>query len=146
MTLERAKLNQESQVLADLLIERFPEWIFHAGISEFEESGSLYVDVPSPVHAGHFLQIEHRGSSFEVAASDGTPKGRAEAIFVFAPGKEEEIAMKAVQFLHEFVSERIWLQVKPRAQFLDPGDHQRKLDSGALVYSWLGTYDTGWIP
>jgi hypothetical protein len=152
-------LNPESQVLAEELSQRFPEWRdfadVHRGEAHYElEPGSLTVELASPVAGrNHRLGVQHRGDTFEVFYSDGEPPGPAEAQYIFAPGEERRAAAGAVQLMADVVEERVvtvrerigrflWLQPTSQLRFMRREElterHRRRL---VTVASWRSTFD-----
>src|SRR5262245_59029718 len=96
-------MNAIAEELVAAVRRHFPGREFVVAANEDDplpEPGSVVLRCAHPQRAQHQVSITQRGNTVEVAYSDGSPPGPAEALFVFQSAIDCSAAIKeAVEFL-----------------------------------------------
>jgi hypothetical protein len=141
-----------SEVLKRVLLDHFPEWEeFVRASASPQESEDYFEALRLPVRQDlgpHTLSVFDRGDTFEIAYNDSVARGPAEQQIIFGDGGPEEGALAVVEWLRDFIDERI-VVVRHRCRWLwgDPytlisfSERGQRIEKPVAVISWRGTYD-----
>jgi len=149
--LDVSRLNDHSRVFAQQLFREFPDWFRFARFDPYEEfeREALLVEVPRPVGDGRnglFITT----SEWEVSVGFG--ENFHTRFGVSGRDVEDDFRRRAIEFIHDFVAERLvlvtawegdqWLGAWTVRVGPDGVPTQEKEDGVALrVRSWRGTWD-----